>query len=60
MVPLRLAAELMDKNCTPYSFLKFFVRKTRDWKEDDVEFQDYLIVWAVEAISVDNKTTGKA
>ena len=59
MLPLQWAAELVDKNVTPYFFLKFVVRKTRDWKEDNGEFQDYLIVWAMAAVAANNKTTGK-
>ena len=59
MLPLQWVEDLVEKNCTPYSFLKFVVRKTRNWKEDKGGFQDYIVAWAVAAFSANNKTMEK-
>ena len=35
------------------------MRKTKDWADEDEEYQDYLVAWAVAACTTDNKTNGK-
>ena len=59
MLPLKWAADFIDKNPSPYKFLVYIVRKTNDWADEDEEYQDYLVAWPVAACTADNKTNGK-
>jgi len=59
MIPLKWAADLIDKDPSPYKILVYIVRKTNDWADEDEEYQDYLVAWAVAACTADNKTNGK-
>ena len=60
MIPMKWAAELVDKNATPHAFLSFVEHKTKEWDVDDGEYQTYLVNWAMAACLATNKNNGKS
>jgi len=59
MIPQKWAADIIDRNPTPYAFFNYVHNHTKDWDADAGEYHDYLLAWAVAACTADNKTTGK-
>lgn len=43
MIPIKWAAELVDRNATPLEFAQIIEHKTSGWDTSDGEYHDYLL-----------------
>ena len=60
MIPLKWAARMIEKHPYPNEFVEFIFKKTVGWSDTENKLVDYLIIWAVVACNLKNKTSGKA
>ena len=49
MLPLKWAAEMIEKHPYPNEFLELIFKKTVGWLDAENKLADYLITWSVTA-----------